>query len=214
MEPKTGTNGNGDAWEVEPGLRIVGVCGSLSASGATKSALSAALRGAAEFDVETDLIELRDYDLPFCGATPEGDYPQDVSRLRGELQRAHGIILGTPEYHGSLSGVLKNMLDLMSAEQFEGKVVGLIGVAGGHPGAISSLNTMRMIGRNLHSWVLPQEVSVGDAGTAFDDDGGATDPRIDKRLRTLGLQVVRLASLQQTVKQHDFLKMWQGLPTW
>ena len=208
MEPETGTNGNGDSW-----LRIVGVCGSLSASGATKSALSVALRGAAQFDVETHLIELRDYDLPFCGATPEDEYPDDVSRLRGELQQAHGIILGTPEYHGSLSGVLKNMLDLMSAAQFEGKVVGLIGVAGG-PGAISSLNTMRMIGRNLHSWVLPQEVSVGDAGSAFDENGGVTDPRIEERLRTLGLQVVRLASLQQTVKQHDFMMMWQGLPTW
>ncbi len=195
-------------------VRVVGVCGSLSVTGATKSALSTALRGAAEFSADTHLIELRDYELPFYGATKESDYPADVPRLRAELREAHGIILGTPEYHGCLSGVLKNMLDLMGAAEFEGKVVGLVGVAGGHPGAINSLNAMRLIGRNLHSWVLPQEVSVGDAGTVFDEDGGVTDPAIERRLLNLGAQVVRLASVQQQVKQHDFMKMWQDLPTW
>jgi FMN reductase len=205
---------DGEEWEVEPGIRIVGVCGSLREISATKSGLAVALEGASKFGVDTHLIELRDYELPFCGATSEEDYPADVTRLRDELQETHGIILGTPEYHGSISGVLKNMLDLMSADQFEGKVVGLLGVAGGHPGAISSLNTMRMIGRNLHCWVLPQEVSIGDSGTAFDADGNVTDPAIEQRLLTLGAQVVRLASLQQKVKQYDFMKMWQGLPTW
>ena len=90
MEPEAGTNGNGEAWEVEPGLRIVGVCGSLSAVGATKSALSVALRGAAEFDVETDLIELRDYDLPFCGAMPEDDYPEARTRPHVAHYRQRG----------------------------------------------------------------------------------------------------------------------------
>lgn len=199
---------------METSINIAGVCGSLSATGATKNALSVALRGAEELAGETNLIELRDYELPFCGATPEEDYPQDVSRLRAAIRRSHGIILGTPEYHGSLSGVLKNMLDLMGATEFEGKVIGLVGVAGGRPGATNSLNAMRLIGRNLHSWVLPQEVSVGEAGTAFDEDGEATDPDIERRLLNLGEQVVRLASLQQKIKEHDFLKVWQGLPTW
>lgn len=203
-----------EEWQVEPGLRVIGICGSLRVNSATKKGLATALAGAANFGVDTHLIELRDYELPFCGATPEEEYPADVTRLRREIQESHGVILGTPEYHGSMSGVLKNMLDLMGADQFEGKVVGLLGVAGGHPGAISSLNTMRMIGRNLHCWVLPQEVSIGDSHTAFDEQGNVTDPAIEQRLITLGAQVVRLASLQQTVKQHDFMKMWQGLPTW
>ncbi len=198
----------------DPEVRIVGVCGSLSAASSTKSAVAVALRGASPHAVSTGLIELRDYQLPFCGQMAEDEYPPDVSRLRQELRDAHGIILGTPEYHGSLSGALKNMLDLMGAEEFEGKIVGLVAVAGGHAGATNSLNTMRMIGRNLHCWVLPQEVSIGDSHTAFDEPGNVVDPAIEKRLVNLGAQVVRLASLQQKVKQHDFMKMWQGLPTW
>ncbi len=198
----------------DPEVRIVGVCGSLSAASATKSAVAVALQGASPHAVSTGLIELRDYELPFCGQMHADEYPPDVSRLSQELRNAHGIILGTPEYHGSLSGALKNMLDLMGAEEFEGKVVGLVAVAGGHAGATNSLNTMRMIGRNLHSWVLPQEVSIADSAQAFDADGSATEPAIEKRLLNIGAQVVRLASLQQRIRQDDFMTMWEGLPTW
>ena len=198
----------------DPEVRIVGVCGSLSAASSTKTAVALALRGASPHAVSTGLIELRDYQLPFCGQMPEDEYPPDVSRLRQELRDAHGIILGTPEYHGSLSGTLKNMLDLMGGAEFEGKIVGLVAVAGGHGGATNSLNTMRMIGRNLHSWVLPQEVSIADSAQAFNADGSATDPAIEKRLLNIGAQVVRLASLQERIREDDFMAMWEGLPTW
>ena len=159
-------------------IRVVGICGSLIPGGATQKVVSLTLRGASEYGVTTELIELRDYELVFCGAVREEDYPPDVLRLRREVGDAQGIILGTPEYYGSLSGVLKNALDLTGPEQFEGKVVGLVGVAGGHMGAINSLNAMRTIGRNLHSWVVPQEVSIADAGKMFADDGSLKDPAI------------------------------------
>ena len=198
----------------KPSLRIAAVCGSLRAKSTTKMALSLALKGASEYDVSTKLIDLREYKLVFYGEVDEADYPPDVFRLRQELKEAQGIILGTPEYHGSLSGVLKNMLDLMSAEEFEGKIVGLVGVAGGHIGAINSLNTMRTIGRNLHSWVLPQDVSVADSFKTFNEDGTVSDPAIEQRLLNVGRQVVKFVSLQQKIRQDDFMKLWEGLPTW
>ena len=157
---------------------VGGPCGSMSAGSATKMALSLVLKGASDYEVSTSLIELRDYELPFCGECDEEDYPPDVSRLRKELKESQGIILGTPEYYGSLTGALKNMLDLTGPEAFEGKIVGLVGVAGGHTGAINSLNTMRIIGRNLHCWVLPQEVSVADSSRVFNEDESVTDPAI------------------------------------
>jgi NAD(P)H-dependent FMN reductase len=206
---------NADSGPVDSdAIRVTGVCGSLSASSTTKMALSVALKGASEYQASTRLIELRDYELVFYGAVDIADYPPDVSRLRTELKESQGIILGTPEYHGSLSGVLKNMLDLMSAEEFEGKIVGLVGVAGGHTGAINSLNTMRTIGRTLHCWVLPQEVSVANSGTMFNEDGTVTDPAIETRLLNIGRQVVKFASLQRTIRQDDFMRLWEGLPTW
>ena len=72
--------------------------------------------------------------------------PPDVARLRSTVKRCHGLILGTPEYHGSFSGVLKNAIDLMGFEEFEGKMIGLVGVAGGAMGALSALASLRTIG--------------------------------------------------------------------
>ncbi len=195
-------------------IRITGICGSLIAKGSTKKALTIALSGAAEFGAETMLLELRDIDLVYYGSVPQDEYPPDIVRLRDEIRNSQGIILATPEYHGSLSGALKNMLDLMSIDDFETKIVGLVGVAGGHIGAIHSLDTMKTICRNLHCWVLPQEVSIANSGQAFNDDGTVTDPSLEERLLNVGRQVVKFADVQKKVQQDEFMQLWKTLPTW
>ncbi len=200
--------------ETNDSIRITGVCGSLSADGATRKALAIALRGAAEYDAETALLELRDFNLVFYGSVPENEYPPDVFQLRQALKDSQGIMLATPEYHGSLTGALKNMLDLMTIEDFETKIIGLVGVAGGDIGAINSLNTMKTICRNLHCWVLPQEVSIANSAQTFNDDGTVNDPAIEERLLNVGRQVVKFASVQRKVQQDEFMQMWKTLPTW
>ncbi len=200
--------------ETNDSIRVTGVCGSLSADGATRKALEIVLKGAAEYDAKTALLELRNFNLVFYGSVPQDEYPPDVFQLRQALKDSQGIILATPEYHGSLTGALKNMLDLMTIEDFETKIIGLVGVAGGDIGAINSLNTMKTICRNLHCWVLPQEVSIANSTQTFDDDGTANDPAIEERLLNVGRQVVKFASVQQRVQQDEFMKMWKTLPTW
>ncbi len=200
--------------KTDSSIRITGICGSLIANGSTKKALTIALSGAAEFGAETTLLELRDIDLVFYGSVPQDEYPPDIVRLRDEIRNSQGIILATPEYHGSLSGALKNMLDLMSIDDFETKIVGLVGVAGGHIGAIHSLDTMKTICRNLHCWVLPQEVSIANSGQAFNDDGTVTDPSLEERLLNVGRQVVKFADVQRKVQQDEFMQLWKTLPTW
>ncbi len=200
--------------ETNDSIRVTGVCGSLNADGATRKALEMALKGAAEYAAETTLLELRNFNLVFCGSVPQDEYPPDVLQLRQALRDSQGIILATPEYHGSLTGALKNMLDLMSIEDFETKIIGLVGVAGGHVGAINSLNTMKTICRNLHCWVLPQEVSIANSGRVFDENGAMNDPALEERLLDLGRQLVKFASMQQEVQQSDFAQLWKSLPTW
>jgi NAD(P)H-dependent FMN reductase len=195
-------------------IRITGICGSLSVDGATKKALKIALKGAAEYNAETALLELRDFNLPFYGSVPQDEYPPDVLQLRQALRDSRGIILATPEYHGSLTGALKNMLDLMQIEDFETKIIGLVGVAGGDVGAINSLNTMKTICRNLHCWVLPQEVSIANSAQTFDDNGNVKDSALEERLLNVGRQVVKFASVQNKVQHSEFMQMWKTLPTW
>ena len=200
--------------ETNDSIRVTGVCGSLSEDGATKKALTIALQGAAEYGAETVLLELRDFDLVFYGSVPQDEYPSDVLHLREALRDSQGIILATPEYHGSLTGALKNMLDLMTIEDFETKIIGLVGIAGGDIGAINSLNTMKTICRNLHCWVLPQEVSIANSARMFADDGTVKNSALEKRLLNVGRQVVKFASVQRTVQQDEFMQMWKTLPTW
>ena len=110
-------------------IRVAAVCGSLRSGSCTRMALRTALDGAQDVGAEVALIDLRDYNLTFCDGGGGEGYPEDVERLRADLQAAHGLILGSPEYHGSFSGVIKNALDLVGSE-LSGKVVGLVGENG------------------------------------------------------------------------------------
>lgn len=194
-------------------VKIVGISGSLRSGSYTRKIVQIALEGAAESGAEVQLIDLRNYDLVFYGEIEDGrDYPEDVFRLRREVKSAHGIILGTPEYHGSLSGVLKNALDLMGFNEFEGKMMGLVGVSGGSMGAVNALNSLRNIGRNLHAWVLPQQVSVPEARKYFDREGNLTDPNLRNRLLEVGRLIAKFATIHCLQRDQEFIRMWESLP--
>jgi NAD(P)H-dependent FMN reductase len=173
-------------------------------------ALAVALRGAEEAGAETKLINLRDYKLVFCDGGDGDKTPQDVSRLREEVQGAKGVILGTPEYHGGYSGVLKNALDLMGFDEFEGKMIGLVGVSGGGMGAFGALSALRSIGRALHAWVVPEQAAVAHVSDVFDEQGNCKDKAIEKRLKAVGRQVAQFAGLHSSEQAREFLKQWES----
>jgi len=198
--------------EQETTLRIAGISGSLRAGSYTRRAVEIALEGAAETGAETRLIDLRDYNLVFRDGKDDTGYPDDVFRLRSEVKQAEGVILGTPEYHGSFSGVLKNALDLMGFDEFEGKMIGLVGVSGGRMGAFDALNSLRNIGRALHAWVIPEQTSVPEAWKVFSEDGKIADPQIEQRLKEIGRQVARFSRLHKCENALEFLKSWQKAP--
>ena len=176
-------------------------------------ALQVALQGAQEVGAQTQLIDLKEYDLVFCdGKMDQTAYPEDVFRLRREVKAAGGIILATPEYHGSFSGVLKNALDLMGFDEIEGKMIGLVGVSGGALGAVHALNSLRTIGRALHAWVIPEQASIAEAYKLFDSSGKLRDSAIEKRVKDVGRQVARFAYLHTSEKAQEFLRAWEGAP--
>ncbi len=202
-----GKNGNGRR------PIIVGLSGSLRPGSYTRKAVLIALEGAKGAGADTRLLDLRDYDLPFSSGNPKDrSYPPDVFRLRADIQGADGLILGSPEYHGGMSGVLKNAIDLMGFREFEGKLIGLVGVSGGLMGAANALVTLRNVGRALHAWVTPDQVSIPQAWRKFDKDGELNDEAIRKRLRRLGQEVVHYSSLHDSDNEKAFLQEWQAAP--
>ncbi len=189
-------------------VRVVGISGSLRRDSFTRLTVAEALEGAKSAGAETQLIDLRHYELIFAGGE-EGADPPDVLRLRHDVSAAQGIILGTPEYHGSFSGVLKNALDLMGFDEFEGKMIGLVGVSGGRVGAHDALNSLRNVGRALHAWVVPQQVSIPEAQFVFGPDGHIQDSELRARLREVGTNVAEFARLHGAGRGQEFVRKWE-----
>jgi len=193
-------------------IKVVGIAGSIRKGSYTKMAVDLALQGSKEAGANTKLIDLQDYELIFCdGKEDETNYPEDVFRLRSDVRKAQGIILGTPEYHGSFSGVLKNTLDLMGFDEFEGKMVGVVSVSGGMMGGLEAASSLRNICRALHSWVIPEQTVIPEAWKAFGDNGKLKDQALDERIRKVGQQVTRFANLHAAENALEFLNSWQSL---
>lgn len=161
-------------------VKIVGLSGSLRGNSYSQQALALAAERVKALGAQIEILDVRSLDLPFCNG--DGDYTDypDVERLRDAFSQADGIILVTPEYHGSISGVLKNALDLMSFEHLDGKVAGVISVLGGQANS-NALNDLRVILRWVHAWVIPEQIAIGQAWQAFDADGKLLDEKLSQR---------------------------------
>lgn len=162
-------------------MKIAAIGGSLRSGSYTYQILDLSLRKIEARGVSVELIDLRKLKLPFCdGGVDYPDYP-DFEKLKQAVQSSQGLLISTPEYHGSVSGVLKNALDLLDEEDLRGKVVGLISVMGG-TSSTNAVNTLRLICRHMHAWVIPEQVVIPYAADSFDRLGKLTDPIIDQRL--------------------------------
>ncbi len=161
-------------------VKIVGITGSLRTDSYSALALQQAINRVQALGAEVEILDLREMNLPFCdGGSEYPDYP-DVEVLRETVKAADGLILATPEYHGSVSGVIKNALDLMSFEHLSGKVTGVISVLGGQSNS-NALNDLRIILRWVHGWVIPEQIAVGQAWQAFDSEGKLKDAKLAER---------------------------------
>ena len=171
---------------------VAAVVGSRRRGSHTRTAARCALDGAEAAGASTDLLDLRELELPAfdAGARDAGDAPA----LRARLDRADGIVLATPMYHGSYSSVVKTALDYSGFDEFEDKTVGLLAVSGGSF-PITALDHLRSVCRALDAWVLPYEAAVPNASDRI-EDGAFTEERSEERVRTLGRRVVQYADIE------------------
>lgn len=161
-------------------VRFVGIAGSLRPDSYSQQALHLVAKRLNALGAEVEILDLRTMNLPFCDGSDEYPAYPDVDRLRQAFKRADGMILATPEYHGSVSGVIKNALDLMSFEHLDGKVAGLISVLGGQSNS-NALNDLRTIMRWVHAWVIPDQIAIGQAWQAFESTGELRDAKLAQR---------------------------------
>ncbi|AEH35734.1 NADPH-dependent FMN reductase [Halopiger xanaduensis] len=175
-------------------VHIAAVCGSLRDASATRLALERALEAAAEGGATTELIDLREYDLPTFDPDRDREDAGDAELLAERLREADAIVLGTPMYHGSYSSPLKAALDYSGFDEFRDKTVGLLAVSGG-AFPVTALEHLRSVCRALNAWVLPHEVAIPKSHSGF-EDGEFVDPSLEERTATLGRRAVQYATIE------------------
>jgi FMN reductase len=190
--------------ERRPAPHVVGLGGTTRQDSSTERALAAALAAAASAGATTTLLGAADLDLPlYAPERPERD-PRAV-RLVDEIRRADGVIVASPGYHGSMSGLVKNALDYLEdlrADErpyLDGRSVGCIVCAYGWQAGVTTLQAMRATVHALRGWPTPLGVTINSAEPVFGPDGAVVDLEAAGRLAMLGEQVAGFAHVHGTV---------------
>jgi NAD(P)H-dependent FMN reductase len=161
-------------------LKVLGVAGSMRNDSYSKKALNLALESAKRHGAQVQLLELAKADIPIY--SPSSTVPAKVEE---NVAWADAFILASPDYHGSVSGALKNFLDCFY-EEFSGKLFGYI--VASHEKGLTVMDQMRTAVRQCYGWSLPYGVSVN--GEQDFVEGRLSNQRIQQRLNMMGRDLV------------------------
>jgi FMN reductase len=181
---------------------IVGLGGTIRAGSSTEKALVCALKHAEALGAETRLLGGE-----FLGGLPifdprPGDATAGQLELAEAIRAADGVIVASPGYHGSISGVIKNALDTLEltrsdpAPYLTAKPVGTIITADGWQAAGTTLMALRAIIHALRGWPTPFGAALNAGAGLFDEAGDCKDQKDAWQLTTVAEQVVEFAQMK------------------
>lgn len=169
----------------ETGIQIALVQGSVREGNYTSKALALVVDEIEREGAEATLIDLARLRLPSPGSDPDSE---SARRLREQIAGATGVVLATPEYHGSYSSAIKLAIENLGfPSALAAKPVALLGVAAGEIGAIKALEHLRSVCSHVGAIVLPGPVSVARVQSVFAEDGRCLDAKAEKRIRGLAV---------------------------
>jgi FMN reductase len=186
---------------------IVGLGGSTRAGSSTERAVQLALEAAEDLGATTEL-----FDGPFLCALPHYGagttvHTPEQRRLIEAISRCDGVIVGSPGYHGTISGLIKNALDTLEALSkstpvyLDGRAFGCIVTAYGWQACGTTLVTMRTIAHALRAWPTPLGVTINAIQPFLNEAGECTDEAVGKQLRLLAAQVVEFAHKSSALRR-------------
>jgi FMN reductase len=177
---------------------IVGIGGTLRPNSSSEMAMRFVLRIAEELGASTEY--LAGVDLVFPMFSPESaERTPAALRMIDALRRAQGVVLASPGYHGSISGLIKNALDYtedMRADErmyLAGRAVGCIACAGGAQAAATTLNALRSVVHALRGWPTPMGLVINTAAPVFDAHGACLHDGTETQLRIMAQELMTFA---------------------
>ena len=184
---------------------IVGLGGTVRPGSTSETALTRALAAAEAAGARTEL-----FGGAFLARLPIFDprtQARDPERTRflEAVRSADGLMIASPGYHGSISGLVKNALDCLEdlrddeRPYLDGRAVGCIVSASGGQAAGGALAALRTIVHALRGWPTPFGAMLS-ADKLFDDDGAFCNPRDAWQVETVAAQVVAFAEVWSQVQ--------------
>jgi FMN reductase len=186
-------------------MLVVGIGGTTRPGSSTEKALRVALTAAASQGAETVTLTADDLRVTLYEPS-DSSRTGDERRLVDLLRASSGLIVASPGYHGTLSGLIKNALDYAEdlrddvAPYLQGRAFGTIGCAAGWAAAVNTVSTLRTVAHALRAWPTPMGAAVNTLLPVFDDEARVIDPRIGDQLEVVGHQVVEFALMSSAVR--------------
>ncbi len=181
---------------------ILGLGGTIRAGSSTEKALICALRRAEALGAETRLLGGEFLgSLPIFDPRPSDATPAQLA-LAEAIRAADGVIVASPGYHGSISGVIKNALDTLELTSKDdqpyltAKPVGTIITAAGAQAGGTTLMALRSIIHALRGWPTPYGAALNAGGDIFDETGACRNEKDAWQLDTVAEQVVEFAQMK------------------
>lgn len=179
-----------------PGPLIVGLGGTGRPASSTERALRIALAAAERMGARTICFGGEALNaLPHYGEHRVRN--AEEVELLDAVRAADGILLASPGYHGGVSGLVKNALDLLEdlrndvRPYLHDRPVGCITTAYGWQACGSTLSALRAIVHALRGWNTPFGAALNVSGGVFHADGRCLDPNVESQLHTVAAQVIR-----------------------
>lgn len=157
--------------------------------------------------VDAELVDLRDYPLPFYNEPAsvkalQGVYSADVAQVvkawSAKVAEADGFIIITPEYNHGYSGVLKNALDYLY-DEWNDKPIGFISY-GGLAGGSRAVEQLRLVSIELQMAPIREAIHIPFIREAFASDGQLTNPLIAAKVPPLVEQLTRWAKALKSAR--------------
>lgn len=178
-------------------IRILAFGGSLRRDSINQLLASAVADGARAEDVEVSVISLRDYPMPIFDEDYEKEHgkPQAARDLKKLFAEHQGLIIASPEYNSSVTAALKNAIDWVSRADdaseaplaaLAGKTAVICAASPGGYGGLRGLVHLRAILGNIGITVLPDQLALGSAFSAFSPEGKIVDEAMNQRAQHLG----------------------------
>ena len=180
-------------------IRVVGLGGTYRPHSSTEQALRIALASCAALGAETQLFGADALDLPmYRPAMTSSTTPATAMKMITAVRAADAVIIASPGYHGSISGLVKNALDYLEELRddpkpyLDGKAVGCIATGAGWQATMTTMASLRFVVHALRGWPTPLGVGINTTEATFKDDVCSSDS-VTTNLKIVGEQVMHFA---------------------